>query len=179
MALAPELDATDLVRSATVVAVAILAGPPPLAGLLTGLPTSRLKTVALAIFSPRIGNEELAATTALASGLRAAHRAHHFGDARPGRKRKRRTRRTPNRKKEEESYEEEREENPIQEDGFSNRQLSPTFIPPLTLKAGAQAELHLFAKGGHGFDLGDGRGESAALWKESFVAWLRDSGFMK
>lgn len=47
------------------------------------------------------------------------------------------------------------------------------------LKAGAQAELHLFAKGGHGFDLGDGRGESAALWKESFVAWLKDSGFAK
>jgi len=45
------------------------------------------------------------------------------------------------------------------------------------LKAGAQAELHLFAKGGHGFDLGDGRGESPAIWKESFVAWLRDSGF--
>ena len=47
------------------------------------------------------------------------------------------------------------------------------------LKAGAQAELHLFAKGGHGFDLGDGRGESAALWKESFVAWLKDSGLAK
>jgi acetyl esterase/lipase len=47
------------------------------------------------------------------------------------------------------------------------------------LKAGAQAELHLFAKGGHGFDLGDGRGESAAIWKESFVAWLKDSGFAK
>jgi dienelactone hydrolase len=45
-------------------------------------------------------------------------------------------------------------------------------------KAGGKVELHLFAKGGHGFDLGDGRGESAALWKESFVAWRKDSGFV-
>jgi acetyl esterase/lipase len=47
------------------------------------------------------------------------------------------------------------------------------------LKAGTQAELHVFAKGGHGFDLGDGRGESATLWKESFVAWLKDSGLAR
>jgi len=46
------------------------------------------------------------------------------------------------------------------------------------LKAGGRVELHLFAKGGHGFDLGDGRGESATLWKESFVAWLKDCGFI-
>ena len=39
-------------------------------------------------------------------------------------------------------------------------------------------ELHLFGKGGHGFDMGEGRGESAALWKESFVARLKDSGFI-
>ena len=43
------------------------------------------------------------------------------------------------------------------------------------LKAGAIAELHIFGKGSHGFDLGDGRGESAAIWKHSFIAWLRDS----
>jgi acetyl esterase/lipase len=47
----------------------------------------------------------------------------------------------------------------------------------LLLKAGAHAELHLYNKGGHGFDMGDGHGESVALWKESFVAWLKDSGF--
>jgi acetyl esterase/lipase len=46
------------------------------------------------------------------------------------------------------------------------------------LKAGAHAELHLYSKGGHGFDIGDGHGESVALWKESFVAWLKDSGFI-
>jgi acetyl esterase/lipase len=46
------------------------------------------------------------------------------------------------------------------------------------LKAGGKAELHLFGKGGHGFDMGDGHGESVALWKESFMAWLKDSGFI-
>ena len=46
------------------------------------------------------------------------------------------------------------------------------------LKAGGKFELHLFAKGGHGFDMGDGRGESVTLWKENFLAWLKDAGFI-
>jgi acetyl esterase/lipase len=46
------------------------------------------------------------------------------------------------------------------------------------LKAGAHAELHVFSKGGHGFDMGDGHGQSVALWKESFWAWLKDAGFI-
>ena len=46
------------------------------------------------------------------------------------------------------------------------------------LKTGAHPELHLFTKGGHGFDLGEGRGISATLWKESFVAWLKDAGLL-
>ena len=46
------------------------------------------------------------------------------------------------------------------------------------LKAGAHAELHLFNKGGHGFDMGEGHGQSVALWKESFLAWLKDTGFI-
>jgi acetyl esterase/lipase len=45
----------------------------------------------------------------------------------------------------------------------------------LLLKAGAHAELHLYNKGGHGFDMGAGHGESVPLWKESFVAWMRDA----
>ncbi len=45
------------------------------------------------------------------------------------------------------------------------------------LEAGVRCELHVFEKGGHGFDLGDGRGASTALWKTSFVAWLEDAGF--
>jgi acetyl esterase/lipase len=48
----------------------------------------------------------------------------------------------------------------------------------LLLKAGSSAEMHLYSKGGHGFDMGDGHGDSVALWKESFLAWLKDSGFL-
>ena len=47
------------------------------------------------------------------------------------------------------------------------------------LRAGVNAELHVFSKGGHGFGLGDGRGESTALWPTSFVAWLRDCGMIE
>jgi acetyl esterase/lipase len=46
------------------------------------------------------------------------------------------------------------------------------------IKTGAHPEMHLFAKGGHGFDLGEGRGESAPLWKENFYTWLKDTGFI-
>jgi acetyl esterase/lipase len=46
------------------------------------------------------------------------------------------------------------------------------------LKAGARAELHLYNKGGHGFDMGEGHGDSVTLWKENFVAWLKDNGFI-
>ena len=47
------------------------------------------------------------------------------------------------------------------------------------LKAGVNAELHVFSKGSHGFGMGEGRGESTALWPTSFVAWLRDCGIVK
>ena len=73
------------------ITVAVLAQPSALAGYLTGLSASGLGTVALAIFGPRIGNEKLGATTAFASGLRAAHRGLHFEEPPPGRKRKRTT----------------------------------------------------------------------------------------
>jgi hypothetical protein len=102
MAFAPKLDTANFVRSAEVVAVAILTEPPSLAGCLTGLSARGLRTVALAIFGPWIGNEKLGATTAFTSRLRAGHRALHFEEAPPGRKRKRTTRRRSNRKKEEE-----------------------------------------------------------------------------
>jgi acetyl esterase/lipase len=42
------------------------------------------------------------------------------------------------------------------------------------LKAGVNAELHIFGKGSHGFDLGMNSGKSVALWPRSFVAWLQD-----
>lgn len=46
------------------------------------------------------------------------------------------------------------------------------------LKAGVDAEIHIFSKGSHGFGMGEGRGESTALWPNSFVAWLHDCGMM-
>jgi acetyl esterase/lipase len=49
----------------------------------------------------------------------------------------------------------------------------------MLLKAGVDAELHVFGKGSHGFDLGTGRGKSAAIWPTSFVAWLRDSSIIQ
>ena len=152
MALAPALDAADLVRSAEVVAVAILAQPPSLGGGLTGLPASGLATVVLAICGPRIRNEKLRATVAFASGLRLAHRELHLGDAPQGRKRKRRPERTRKRKKQEELYSEVREENPTEEEGISNRHLSSTFIPPLTARSDANKQQRrideLLGKGG-------------------------------
>ena len=42
------------------------------------------------------------------------------------------------------------------------------------LEAGVESELHVYGLGGHGFDLGVGRGESTAMWPAGFVAWLRD-----
>ena len=46
------------------------------------------------------------------------------------------------------------------------------------LRAGVNAELHVFSRGSHGFGLGDGRGKSTALWPTSFAAWLRDSNIL-
>jgi acetyl esterase/lipase len=47
------------------------------------------------------------------------------------------------------------------------------------LEADVEAELHVFARGAHGFDMGVGAGKSAAIWPTSFVAWLRDSGIIR
>jgi hypothetical protein len=101
MAFAPDLDTANFVRSAEVVAVAILAEPPSMAGCLAGLSARGLGTVALAIFGPGIGNEKLGATTAFASGLRAAHREPHPRERRTGRKSKRRAEEDQKAKKEE------------------------------------------------------------------------------
>jgi len=49
----------------------------------------------------------------------------------------------------------------------------------MLLRAGVKAELHVFSKGSHGFDMGDGRGKSAAIWPRSFVAWLSDSNIIQ
>jgi acetyl esterase/lipase len=41
------------------------------------------------------------------------------------------------------------------------------------------AEMHIYAKGEHGFDSGIGRGNGIATWRDSFIAWLKDAGFIK
>lgn len=40
-------------------------------------------------------------------------------------------------------------------------------------------ELHIYAKGGHGFDSGLERGYGISTWRDSFIAWLKDKGFIK
>lgn len=49
----------------------------------------------------------------------------------------------------------------------------------MLLRAGVNAELHVFSKGSHGFDPGAGRRESAAIWTRSFVARLSDCDLTK
>ena len=49
----------------------------------------------------------------------------------------------------------------------------------MLLRAGVNAELHVFGKGSHGFDLGDGRGKSLAMWPRSFTSWLSDSNMIQ
>jgi acetyl esterase/lipase len=39
-------------------------------------------------------------------------------------------------------------------------------------------ELHIYAKGEHGFDSGVERGYGISMWRESFIAWLKDAGFI-
>lgn len=41
------------------------------------------------------------------------------------------------------------------------------------------AELHIYSKGVHGFDSGLERGCAVSTWRESFIAWLKDQGFLK
>jgi acetyl esterase/lipase len=40
-------------------------------------------------------------------------------------------------------------------------------------------ELHIYAKGSHGFDSGIDRGYGIATWRDSFIAWLRDKEFIR
>ena len=44
---------------------------------------------------------------------------------------------------------------------------------------GVVSEMHLYSKGGHGFDLAEGKAHSTPLWKISFVAWLKDVGLIE
>ncbi len=39
-------------------------------------------------------------------------------------------------------------------------------------------EIHIYSKGGHGFDSGLGLGFGISTWRDSFYAWLCDRGFI-
>jgi acetyl esterase/lipase len=47
------------------------------------------------------------------------------------------------------------------------------------LNAEANAELHVYNRGGHGFSLGVERGESTAMWPHGFVSWLKDCNIIE
>ncbi len=47
------------------------------------------------------------------------------------------------------------------------------------LEKGIPAELHVYAKGEHGFDSGIGKGYGIAGWRDSFVDWLKDMKFIE
>jgi acetyl esterase/lipase len=42
-----------------------------------------------------------------------------------------------------------------------------------------RTELHIYARGEHGFDSGVERGFGVSMWQDSFIAWLKDTGFIK
>lgn len=41
------------------------------------------------------------------------------------------------------------------------------------------AELHVYSIGNHGFDSGIGRGYGISMWRDSFIAWLKDMEIME
>lgn len=85
-------------------------------------------------------------------------------------------------------------------DGFYTAIEQKEHIPPMFLVNGAEddvtpankcirlysalmeknvpAELHIYAKGRHGFDSGIGRGYGIATWQNSFINWLKDMKFL-
>jgi acetyl esterase/lipase len=40
-------------------------------------------------------------------------------------------------------------------------------------------EMHIYSKGGHGFDSGIDRGNGISMWRDSFVAWMKDRGIIR
>jgi len=132
MGFAPGLNAAHLIWSSEVIAVAVFAEPFALAGCLAGLSASGVDTVPLTVCRSWIRNEELVATTALASGFETGHGAYHLAQLRSERKRKTKWQENDNGRRKKSFQREEPEEKPTEENGFSNRHVFTTFIPPLT-----------------------------------------------
>jgi len=60
-----------------------------------------------------------------------------------------------------------------QEDDVTPPGMCASFYQTLC-KNKVPAEMHIYAKGRHGFTLGLGTGQSTTQWKNSFMAWLKD-----
>jgi len=60
-----------------------------------------------------------------------------------------------------------------QEDDVTPPDMCASFYQTLC-KNRVPAEMHIYAKGKHGFSLGLGTGHSTTQWKNSFLEWLRD-----
>lgn len=60
-----------------------------------------------------------------------------------------------------------------QEDDVTPPDMCASFYQTLC-ESNVPAEMHIYAKGKHGFTLGLGTGQSTAQWKNSFMAWLKD-----
>ena len=60
-----------------------------------------------------------------------------------------------------------------QEDDITPPDMCASFYQTLC-KNNVPAEMHIYAKGKHGFTLGLGTGHSTTQWKDSFIQWLKD-----
>jgi acetyl esterase/lipase len=60
-----------------------------------------------------------------------------------------------------------------QEDDVCPPEMCASFYEALCGKK-VPAEMHIYAKGKHGFSLGFGTGHSTIQWKDSFIQWLKD-----
>ena len=60
-----------------------------------------------------------------------------------------------------------------QEDDVTPPAMCASFYQTLC-KNKVPAEMHIYAKGGHGFTLALGTGHSTTQWKSSFMQWLKD-----
>jgi len=127
------LDPLDVFGVAEVISIGWFLEPAPLTGGLAGTAASRRRTIKLPIGIMAVRREEDVTAAALASVVWGAHHV-------PSRKKIQAPRQSKtalgwlngkNRRRKK-SFPVEEEENQPEENGFSNRHVSTTFIPPLT-----------------------------------------------
>jgi hypothetical protein len=133
MGFAPRLNLLQPGGTAKAITAARFAQPPPLAGGLAGLTTSRRRTVLLARVVAVVRNEQLFAATALPSGHSEAHAPGGRKKKPLSESRKRTTKKTQSRRRKKGRQREWQKKTDRKEDGISNRRFSATFNPPATL----------------------------------------------